>query len=144
MAAAYDRGKKALDAKDYPTAIQELTTAIKSNPEAPIYYLDRSSAYLRSNSGPQALDDAEAGLLLAKARDRGQIIGKAQFRRGVTLYQLGRYRDAERCFGWAREKDPAEKMLGIWDVKVRNKLDAAGTAGEDGGLGVEDGGGVMQ
>lgn len=130
MAAAYDRGKKALEAKDYPTAIQEFTTAIKSNQEAPTYYLDRSIAYLRCNSGIKALDDAEAGLLLAKARDRGNIIGKAQFRRGVTLYQLGRYRDAERCFAWAREKDPGEKMLGIWDVKIKSKLDAAGKEGE--------------
>lgn len=145
MAAAYDRGKKALEAKDYPTAIQEFTSAIKSNPEAPSYYLDRSSAHLRNNnSGSQAVDDAEAGLLLAKARDRGQIIGKAQFRRGVALYQLGRYRDAGRCFEWAREKDPGEKMLGIWDVKVKNKLDTAAATAAGEGVEVEDGVGVLQ
>ena len=52
------------------------------------------------------------------------------------MFHLGRYGDAGRCFGWAKERDPGEKMVGIWEVKVRGRLAAGNGEGEGDGDGV--------
>lgn len=125
------RGQKALDAGNTETAISEYTVAISANPNAPNYYLKRSSAYQRSNQLDKALQDAEIATTLAYKRQKRELISEAQRRRMAALYQLGRYADAQFVWGIAKKMDEKEKTLPIWEVRIRNALGKLGEGDEN-------------
>lgn len=141
---------------DWLGAIQHYTQALVELPRAPIYYTKRSTAYSRvkpADGGPKssyALHDAEIALTLACERGKRELILAAQMRRGVALYQLGQYGDAnfvfetiEKKVGSAsgQPKDKSEQVraamgsgstskyeqeLPIWTAKVKGQLKKLG------------------
>ncbi|KAI9041691.1 co-chaperone SGT1 [Aspergillus affinis] len=144
-------GDKALANSDFPSAIRYFTQALIELPRAPPYYIKRSTAFGRlkpADGGPNfpaALHDAEVAVTLARERGKRELIMAAQMRRGVALYQLGRYGDAAFVFGSIQEKtgagdegeDKSEKVknamagsakngyqqeLPIWTLKVKSQL----------------------
>lgn len=122
-------GDKALANSDWQSAIDHYTRALIEHPRAPTYYIKRATAYTRRRKSTQpnttgdnaehgagreegpdfeaALRDAETALVLARERGKRELILDAQMRRGVALFQLGRYGDAKFIFGIVREKIPA-------------------------------------
>lgn len=95
-----DQGVKAVKAGKYQEGIEKLTEALKERP-APLWLLERSKAYLRTNDFELAMWDAEKALRVAFDRaNRDQMI-EAQIRRAVTYFRMGRFADADICAFWA-------------------------------------------
>jgi stress-induced-phosphoprotein 1 len=57
MATQKELGTKAFQAKDYPTAIEHFTEAIKENPQDHTLFSNRSACFYNSNNFPKALED---------------------------------------------------------------------------------------
>lgn len=123
-------GSEAISKGDFPLAVSHLTKAITLNPKAPDYYIKRSTANTRL-SPPEyqtALADAEIAVVLALLRGNRELIAKAQLRRGISLFGLERWADADKCFQWVEAMMPKggpipkEPSLGIWIAKVSTKM----------------------
>ncbi|CAG8972769.1 hypothetical protein HYALB_00006861 [Hymenoscyphus albidus] len=124
------RGQEALGKSDYPAAIEHLTLALKESP-SPLWLIQRSTAYQRTNQHELALEDANNAVIGAVSRARRELIATAEFRRGVALYSLGRLGDARLCFNWARKYNEKEKGLTMWLGKVAKEYDAKGGGGAE-------------
>lgn len=150
------QGDQAVSNSDWLSAIQHYTQALVELPRAPIYYTKRSTAYSRvkpADGGPRsssALHDAEIALTLACERGKRELILAAQMRRGVALYQLGQYGNADFVFetvekkvggAGGQSKDKSEQVraamgsastaryeqeLPIWTAKVKGQLKKLG------------------
>ncbi|PYH79648.1 SGS-domain-containing protein [Aspergillus uvarum CBS 121591] len=122
---AASQGDAACTESDYPRALLHYTTALLAFPRSPAYYIKRSTAFSRLKPADSlaALRDAEVAVLLARERGKRELILAAQMRRGVALFQLGRFGDAGLVFG-------------LVDAKVNGTADKAKAA--DAGAGVED------
>ncbi|KAK8135688.1 SGS-domain-containing protein [Apiospora sp. TS-2023a] len=83
----------------YAQGIEKITQALKER-EAPLWLLERSKAYLRTQELDLALYDAEKALSLAFNRAARPLMTEAQLRRAITLYRLGRFADADVCATW--------------------------------------------
>jgi suppressor of G2 allele of SKP1 len=116
------RGAAALTASNYDEAIQLYTSALSQNPNAVDYYIKRSTAYQRSQKYTEALADAEIAVVLAHKRAKRELIKDSQLRRGIALFFLERYADADFVLGIVKRLDEKEKTLGIWTMKVAAKL----------------------
>jgi suppressor of G2 allele of SKP1 len=116
------RGAAALSASKYDEAIKHYSDAIAANPNAVLYYIGRSTAYQRSSKYPEALADAENAVISARKRQRRELVKDAQLRRGIALFFLEQYANAEYVFGLVKKLDEKEKTLGIWNMKVAAKL----------------------
>jgi len=116
------RGKKALAEGRYTEAIADFTAALKISPTSPDYLTQRSVANQRAKNYPEALADANNAVLNAQKRAKREAIVEGQFRRGVALYSLERYGDAEFVFGIVERLDPKHKMLTVWAHKTTNSL----------------------
>lgn len=116
------RGAAALAANQYDEAIKHYTDAIHAMPSAVTYYIKRSTAYQRSSKYSEALADAELAVVLAHKRGRRELIKDAQLRRGIALYFLGQYANAEHVLNIVKKLDEKEKTLGVWNAKVAAKL----------------------
>ncbi|KAI9744267.1 MAG: hypothetical protein M1818_002419 [Claussenomyces sp. TS43310] len=122
MATQAALGQKALESRDYAEAIKQFTIALKSS-QSPLWLIQRSTAYQRSNLYELALIDAENAVLAAQARARRELIATAQFRRAVALHGLGRIGDSRMCFTWVRKLNEKEKGLGMWQAKLAKDYD---------------------
>lgn len=116
------KGEAALSASSYEEAIQHFTEALKTNPSAVKYYINRSTAYQRTKQYPEGLADAEIAVVLAHKRATRELIKDAQLRRAQLLYFLERYADAEYVLEIVTTLDEKEKTLPIWSSKVARKL----------------------
>jgi suppressor of G2 allele of SKP1 len=116
------RGAAALSASQYDDAVKHYSDAIAANPNAVPYYIGRSTAYQRSSKYPEALADAEYAVVLARKRARRELIKDAQLRRGIALYFMEQYANAEYVFDIVKKLDEKEKTLQIWNLKVAAKL----------------------
>ena len=116
-------GAKALEAKDFPSAVQHYTKALAANPKAVDYYIKRSTAYTRLSPPNNLLSllDAETAVVLARERGKRELVGQAQLRRGVALFGSERYADAGQCFEWAKKVLPNDNSLGMWLARVESK-----------------------
>jgi len=119
---AANRGEAALNASNYAEAITHYTTAITSSPSAATYYIKRSIAYQRTGDFEAALQDAEVAVVGAHQRAKREMIAQAQLRRGIALYNLGKYGDAALLFDIAQKFDQKDKSFNMWIDKVRLKL----------------------
>jgi suppressor of G2 allele of SKP1 len=126
------RGAAALTASNYDEAINLYTSALSQNPNAVDYYIKRSTAYQRSQKYNEALSDAEIAVVLAHKRAKRELIKDSQLRRGIALFFLERYADAEFVLGIVKKLDEKEKTLGIWSMKVAAKLKALDEGDERG------------
>ncbi|CAK4033142.1 SGT1 A [Lecanosticta acicola] len=121
-AAAAGRGKAALDSSDFEEAIKQYTAAIKESPTSPDFYNQRSTANLRAGRLDEALADADQAVLNANKRAKKEAIVESQFRRGVALYKLERYADAEFLFNIVKGLDPKHKSVDMWITKTGMEL----------------------
>ncbi|KAK7517008.1 SGS domain-containing protein [Phyllosticta citriasiana] len=115
---------QALESKQYDLAIENYTQALTQLPEAVPYYIGRCTAYQRK-SPPEleaALKDAEIAVKLAHKRAKRELIAEAQLRRAITLFSLGRYKDAEKVLEFSKKYKADDKTAGLWSTKVANKL----------------------
>lgn len=116
------KGEAALSTSKYEEAIQHFTDAIKSNPTAVKYYINRATAYQRTQKYTDAIADAEVAVVLAHKRATRELIKDAQFRRAQILFFLERYADAGHVLEIVKKLDEKEKTLPIWSMKVAKKL----------------------
>ncbi|KAI1435945.1 SGS-domain-containing protein [Xylaria sp. CBS 124048] len=92
-------GVKAVSEGRYVEGIEKLTKALKDK-DAPLWYIERSKAYLRTEQTDRALCDAEMALRIAYDRaNRNQMV-QAQLRRAITFFRMGRFADADVCAFW--------------------------------------------
>ncbi|MCJ1246828.1 hypothetical protein MMC30_004037 [Trapelia coarctata] len=120
------RGEEEGQHSDYQSVIDLYTSAISTNPQAPEYYIQRSTAYTRLKP-PQlarALSDAEAAVMLAHKRCTRELISAAQLRRAITLARLRRYGDALQSFDWGFDRAPEGSIQenDSWFVKLAKGL----------------------
>ncbi|KAI0110529.1 SGS-domain-containing protein [Hypoxylon sp. NC0597] len=118
-----DEGVKAVNAGKYKEGIQKLTEALRERP-APLWLLERSKAYLRTNELDLALRDAEEALHVAFQRANRDHMIEAQIRRAIALFRLGRYADADICAFWAIRL--IDKAKASEDDGQQKKVDANG------------------
>ncbi|KAI1819006.1 SGS-domain-containing protein [Xylaria intraflava] len=103
-------GVKAVAAGNYADGIENLTKALAAQ-DAPMWRLERSKAYLRTNEVDLALGDAEMALRIAYDRaNRDQMI-EAQLRRAITFFRMGLYADADVCAFWAAQLCAGAKAM---------------------------------
>lgn len=122
-----DQALKAFNASNYVDAITLYTKALILAPNSPDYYLKRSTSYQRSNPPRYdlALRDAEYAIILAHRRGKREIIGSAQLRRGIALFQMKQYGDAKFCFDEAakRVSEKEKNVLAVWEKKVEMAME---------------------
>lgn len=120
------RGEAALEQQKFDEAIKEFTTAIANFPRSVDYYLKRSSAYSRSSppNYDAAVKDVNQAVRLAIDRAKRELIGQAQLRRAILLFNMGQYADAEYILGFVKKYDEKNKTLPIWQAKIDSKLKA--------------------
>ncbi|KAK8017313.1 SGS domain-containing protein [Apiospora rasikravindrae] len=92
-------GVDLVKAGKYAEGIEKLTQALKDH-AAPMWLLERSKAYLRTQELDLALYDAEKALSIAFSRGSRPLMTEAQLRRAIALYRLGRFADADVCATW--------------------------------------------
>ncbi|KAH8591116.1 SGS domain-containing protein [Bisporella sp. PMI_857] len=127
MATQADLGKKAILAKDYNTAIEQFTAAIRtnlSNPN-PQWLLERGTSYQRLGKHELALADAESAYHAGQHRGKRDAMATAQLRRALALHGLKRFGDARLCLNWALKLNEKEKGVTIWMSKVKADYEAA-------------------
>ncbi|KAI1078692.1 SGS domain-containing protein [Whalleya microplaca] len=95
-----DQGVMDVKAGRYADGIAKLTEALKERP-APLWLLERSKAYLRTEKFSHALYDAEKALRVAFERANRDQIVEAQIRRAITFFRMGQFADADVCAYWA-------------------------------------------
>lgn len=122
MAEHAARGKKLAEDSKYPEAIEQFTAALRASPTSPDYLVHRATAYQRSQQFPKALQDAERAVVFAKQRAKKELIIQAQLRRGIALFNLQRYGDAELAFSTVKRMDEKEKSISMWIQKTEMKL----------------------
>ncbi|KAF3056290.1 Protein SGT1 like protein A [Daldinia childiae] len=122
-AAFADAGTKAVGAGKYGEGIEKLSQALKERP-APLWLLERSKAYLRTNKLDLALHDAEQALQVAFSRANRDYMAEAQIRRAITLFRMDRYADADICAFWAIRL--LEQSKATEDDGQQNKVDENG------------------
>ena len=134
------RGAAAISSRDFSAAVTHYTNAISSNPQAVDYYIKRSIAYTRLSPADyaSALKDSELAVVLAKKRGKKELIIQSQLRRGIALFGLERWADAQQCFEWVSKLDKDEKSLKIWGIKVQGKLDGLEPGDEKGLVSVKE------
>jgi len=125
MANDADRGKRALENRDYPTAINLFTKALTTS-QSPLWLIQRSTAYQRTGQHDLALVDADNAVLAAINRGKRELIAAGHMRRAVALHGLGRFGDARLCLVWCGKYNEKEKGLTIWSAKVKADYDKAG------------------
>ncbi|KAI1099574.1 SGS-domain-containing protein [Jackrogersella minutella] len=118
-----NEGVKAVTAGKYKEGIEKLTAALTERP-APLWLLERSKAYLRTNETDLALHDAEKALQVGFERANRDHMIQAQIRRAVTLFRMGRYADADLCAFWATRL--IDKAKAFEDDGQKDKVDERG------------------
>ncbi|KAF2764088.1 SGS-domain-containing protein [Teratosphaeria nubilosa] len=122
MATEFSKGKTALADRKYDEAIDSFTKALAQSPSSPDYLIHRSTAYQRAGKHHEALADADDAVLAAKKRGKREAILEAQFRRGCTLYSLGRYGDAQYILGICGKMNEKHNPTHLWFQKAKLAL----------------------
>lgn len=133
-------GAAAISSGDFTSAINHYTNAISINPQAVDYYIKRSVAYTRVSPANHflALKDAELAVVLAKKRGKKELLTQSQLRRGIALFGLERWADAQQCFQWVSRLNDEDKSLKIWGMKVQAKLKELEAGDEKGVVSVRE------
>jgi suppressor of G2 allele of SKP1 len=118
-----DAGVRAVSARNYTEGIEKLSAALKER-GAPLWYLERSKAYLRTNQFDLALHDAEMALHIALGRANRDQMVEAQLRRAIALFRMGQFADADICAFWAMQL--ADGVRAMEDDSQQRKVDDNG------------------
>ncbi|QSL64970.1 hypothetical protein MERGE_002274 [Pneumocystis wakefieldiae] len=126
MSPAADLAKQAekySELKEYSSAIEALTRALKEIPTSIDYHIKRSTAHHCNKQYKEALKDAEAAVYLAHLKGKREQKGLAQLRRGITLFQLGQIGNSYFALKKAEEAIPDNNMLASWLFKAKIALE---------------------
>jgi len=104
-------GNKAFIKKNYEQAIQRYTEGIEINPDHTLYS-NRSACFIQLGQWENALEDAH------KCLELKEDFAKGYFRKGVALFELGRYEDAVEALKEAYDLEPE-------DAEINSKLNEA-------------------
>lgn len=126
MATQAARGKQLIEEKKFEEAVVALTAALKESPTSPAYLTQRALAYQRTKQYTEALADAEAAVVHAHKRAKKELIVDAQVRRGVILYNLKRYGDAQAVLDIVKRMNKDVKEVGQWTAMIASKSKALG------------------
>ena len=126
MATQAARGKQLIEEKKFEEAVVALTAALKESPTSPAYLTQRALAYQRNKQYTEALADAEAAAVHAHKRAKKELIVDAQVRRGVILYNLERYGDAQAVLDIVKRMNKDVKEVGQWTAMIASKSKALG------------------
>ncbi|GJC93248.1 CS domain-containing protein [Colletotrichum higginsianum] len=107
--AAGQAGMDAVEAKNWPLAIEKLSVALKST-KSPKWFIGRSKAYIATKDYKRALRDAELAQVAAAARGNRAFITDAQYRRAVAHFRLGELANADACATWAQRLTEGKSM----------------------------------
>lgn len=125
MSSHADAGKKAFDEGKYTEAIEKYTIALQST-KSPLWLIQRSTAYQRTEQFDLSLADAEAALRAALERGKRELLASAQLRRAITLYKLERFGDARSAIQWSEAKNDKEKGLTLWKAMIDQAYEKCG------------------
>eukprot|EP00359_Climacostomum_virens_P001814 CAMPEP_0204898744 /NCGR_PEP_ID=MMETSP1397-20131031/1460_1 /ASSEMBLY_ACC=CAM_ASM_000891 /TAXON_ID=49980 /ORGANISM="Climacostomum Climacostomum virens, Strain Stock W-24" /LENGTH=562 /DNA_ID=CAMNT_0052066629 /DNA_START=6 /DNA_END=1694 /DNA_ORIENTATION=+ len=103
--AAKDRGNADFSAKNYASAIEHFSEAIRHDPNDHVFYSNRSACYASLEQYPQALEDAKKCVELKPDWVRGYT------RKGLAEYYLGLYADAVGTYSKGLEIEPGNDQL---------------------------------
>jgi small glutamine-rich tetratricopeptide repeat-containing protein alpha len=113
------KGNTAINSKDYETAIQYYTDALKLSNDGPnshVYYSNRAAAHCHLNRYQDAVDDCLSCLALSPD------YVKAYSRLGLAYFFLEKYQDAVEAYERAAEIEPDNKATQDSLRQARNKL----------------------
>ncbi|ETS80175.1 hypothetical protein PFICI_07704 [Pestalotiopsis fici W106-1] len=99
MSTLAGEGLTSIKAGNYAEGIEKLSQALKQQ-RAPLWLIERSKAYLRTEQFELALHDAEHALSIALSRANRDLMIEAQLRRAITLFRMQKYADADVCAYW--------------------------------------------
>ncbi|KAI5952393.1 SGT1 [Candida jiufengensis] len=116
------QGQESIDSKDYLSAIQSLTQAIKENPNAFQAYLKRSTAYQKLKNYDDAKKDISSAFTIANERGKRSDIGICYFKLGLIYYQLKNLKTSLIQFQKAKSYDCNESTLDMWLSKCEYDL----------------------
>lgn len=98
-----NKGNACMQRKDYETAIQQYTKALKLMPSGPhshVYFSNRAAALVSIKKFDEAVKDSERALALKPD------YGKAHARLGLAHFLLGNYRQATEAYTVALKYEP--------------------------------------
>ncbi|ETK83281.1 hypothetical protein F441_11733 [Phytophthora nicotianae CJ01A1] len=124
---AKTRGNRAFAAGLYSDAVacfSEALAVAPSDPNAHVFYSNRSAAQLKLNKADEALKDADQCIALKPNWAKGYS------RRGSALYALGRYADAYRAYkdGLSHEASNAGLLEGLRAVEAKLVTQRSGSS----------------
>ncbi|GAB4845309.1 Translocon at the outer membrane of chloroplasts 64 [Ancistrocladus abbreviatus] len=111
---AKEKGNQAFKQRQWQTAINFYTEAIKLNPDSATYYSNRAAAYLELGSFLQAEADC------TKAIDLDKKNVKAYLRRGTAREMLGYYKEAIDDFRYALVLEPTNKRASVSAERLKS------------------------
>jgi stress-induced-phosphoprotein 1 len=101
MAETYkNKGNTEYQAGNYPAAVENYTYAIEMEPKNHIYVTNRSTAYAAMKQWEKSLKDADKAIALKSDWAKGF------FRKGIALFELGRFQEAASAFKKACSMEP--------------------------------------
>jgi tetratricopeptide (TPR) repeat protein len=104
-------GNKAFIKKNYEQAIQRYSEGIEINPDHTLYS-NRAACFVQLGQWENALEDAH------KCLELKEDFAKGYFRKGVALFELGRYEEAVEALKEAYDLEPE-------DAEINSKLNEA-------------------
>ncbi|KAI8813642.1 hypothetical protein BJ742DRAFT_767219 [Cladochytrium replicatum] len=116
----YAEANAAFVDEDFSRAIQLYSGAYSSDPSNPDYLLKRSVAFAKTREFEDSLADADAAQTILGS----QPSAKAQLRRGIALFELGRFPQALEAFRLAKSatSDSASESKSIETWLEKTKL----------------------
>jgi hypothetical protein len=112
-------GNEAFKSGDFTQAAVHYTESIVVFDSDPLVFSNRAACFLKLGRHQQALDDACRSIAL------DPVMVKAHFRKGTSLYALGRYEESAQTMAHVLKLDPsnkdAEAGLRLAQVKLRQK-----------------------
>lgn len=123
MASGAVQGITAVNTGNFAEGIEKLTKALTER-DAPLWLLERSKGYVRTNQPDLALKDAERALQVAFVRGNRDFMIQAQIRRAIALFRMDRFADADICAFWAIRL--VDQVKANDDEGQQKKVDVAG------------------
>jgi stress-induced-phosphoprotein 1 len=95
-----NKGNQEYQAGNYGQAVEYYTYAVEMEPKNHIYVTNRSTAYAAMKQWEKSLKDADKAIAL-----KGDW-AKGFFRKGIALFELGRFQESAQAFKKACALDP--------------------------------------
>ncbi|RLV90417.1 Protein SGT1 [Spathaspora sp. JA1] len=116
------KGDEATSQKDHLTALNHYTQALKSNPQAFIALLKRSSSYLKLKNFDKAKEDISTAFTIAQERGKRNDIGLCYYKLSLVYYAEKKFKLALGQMEKAKEFNCVEKGVELWLDKLKYEV----------------------